>query len=364
MEFAAYSDTDHVKVITPSIVVGVNNVSGASLTASYLVDVVSAASIDVVSTASTRAGWGEIRQAGTASAEYKPRDFGVAVGGSISREPDYLSYGGYVMVIKDFAEKNWTVDFGYGYSHDIAGRCGVGGACTPFNVFSRDLNRGAFNGGLAWVVSRESLASLTFDVAVENGDQSKPYRYIAMFAPNVAPTIKAGASVDSVNASRLPEKPLEQLPLSRDCFAVSAGFAHRFDASTLRLEERIYDDSWRLMASSTDVKWVLDLGQRLSVWPHGRFHVQSPVSFWELAYVSEPGPGFNLPLYRTGDRELGPLWTVDGGLGMRWRLADAASESSWQVGLTGDVAYTSFLDDLYLLNRTAYLGALQVQTEW
>jgi hypothetical protein len=364
LEFAGYGDTDHVKVITPSVVMSVENVSGASLSASYLVDVVSAASVDVISTASTRSGWGEIRHAGAASVQYKPHDFGVAFGGSVSSEPDYFSDGGYGMIIKDFDEKNWTLNLGYGYSHDVAGRCGVGGACTPFSVFSRPVERGSFNGGVAWVVGRESLASLTVDAVFENGDQSKPYRYIAMFAPSVAATIPLGASFAWVNAHRLPEKPLEQLPLSRSRFALSASFAHRFETSTLRLDERIYDDTWGLLASSTDLKWILDLGPHFVLWPHGRFHVQSPVTFWQRGYVSEPGPGFILPQYRTGDRELGPLWTADGGLGLRWTAPAASGGPTWRLGLTGDVAYTSFLDDLYVLYRTAVFGALQLQTEW
>jgi hypothetical protein len=161
LEFGAYNDSDHVSVLTPSIVAGIDNVSGASLNASYLVDVVSAASADIVSTASNR--WQEVRQAGTLSAQYKPHDFGVGVGGSVSREPDYLSYGVYATIVKDFDEKNWTLEFGYGFSHDTAGRCGADGACTPFSVFSRDLQRGSFNGGISWVVDRASLASLTAD---------------------------------------------------------------------------------------------------------------------------------------------------------------------------------------------------------
>ncbi|HEY6464208.1 MAG TPA: DUF3570 domain-containing protein, partial [Polyangiaceae bacterium] len=218
-EFGAYNDSDHVSVVTPSIVAGIDNVSGASLNASYLVDVVSAASADIVSTASNR--WQEVRQAGTLSAQYKPHDFGVGVGGSVSREPDYLSYGVYATVVKDFDEKNWTLQFGYGFSHDTAGRCGADGACTPFSVFSRDLQRGSFNGGISWVVDRASLASLSADVVIENGDQSKPYRYIPMFSSTAANTIPNGASPDLVNAARLPERPLEQLPLERHRFALT-----------------------------------------------------------------------------------------------------------------------------------------------
>jgi hypothetical protein len=366
MEFAGYNDSDHISVLTPSIHAGLENVSGASLNASYLIDVVSAASADIVSTASRR--WQETRNAGTLSAQFKPHDFGVGVGGSISSEPDYLSYGFYATVVKDFAEKNWTLNFGYGFSHDTAGRCGADGACTPFSVFSRDLQRGSFNGGIAWVVDRASLASLSADLIIENGDQSKVYRYIPMFTPDVAASVPNGASIDGVNAHRLDEKPLEQLPLERHRFAITARYAHRYDESTLRLEERFYDDDWGLVASSTDARWIFDLGKRFALWPHARFHAQNGVSFWEKAYVSANINGdpntWNLPLYRTGDRELGPLWTLEGGAGFRWYLGSSSEPRTWQLGFAGDVMYTSFLDDLYLLNRTGFLGALTLESEW
>jgi hypothetical protein len=366
MEFAGYNDTDHVSVLTPSVHAGIENVSGASLNASYLVDVVSAASADIVSTASRR--WQETRQAGTLSGLYKPHDFGVGIGGSISSEPDYLSYGFYALVIKDFDEKNWTLDFGYGFSHDTAGRCGADGACTPFAVFSRDLQRGSFNGGISWVVDRASLASVSADLIIENGDQSKPYRYIPMFAPDVASQVPNGASIDAVNAHRLPERPLEQLPLERHRFALTARYAHRYESSTLRLEERVYNDDWGLLASSSDARWIFDLGKRFALWPHGRFHVQNGVSFWQKAYVSANTNGdpatWDLPLYRTGDRELGPLWTAEGGAGFRWYLGSDQDPRTWQLGFSADAMYTSFLDDLYLLSRTGLLGSLTLEAEW
>jgi hypothetical protein len=359
MELAGYNDSDHVTVITPSIALGIEDTSGASLHATYLVDVVSAASVDVVSTASSR--WKEVRQAGTVSGQYKPRDFGVTVGGSGSSEPDYLSYGAFASVIKDFDEKNWSLTFGYGFSHDTIGRCGDNGICTPFSVFSRTLERGSFNGGIDFVVDRLTLASVSADVVVENGDQSKPYRYVPMFSPTVASTLPNGAPIALVNQERLPERPLEQLPLSKRRLAVTGTYAHRFDASTLRLEERLYDDSWGMLASSSDARWIFDLGRRFEVWPHVRFHVQNAVSFWQRAYVSSPAPAWSLPEYRTGDRELGPLWTLEGGFGVRWYVGAGADPEKWALQWTGDAIYTSFLDDLYMANRTALLGALGLE---
>ena len=362
-EMAAYDDTDHVTVFTPSVALGIENVSGASLHATYLVDVVSAASADIVSTASPR--WEEVRHAGSLSAAYKPHDLGIAVGGSFSREPDYLSYGAYATLTKDFDEKNWTLFFGYGFSHDRIGRCGDGGVCTPLSVFSRELQRGSFNGGVDFVVNSSSLASIVGDVVIENGDQSKPYRYIPMFSSSVAATVVKGASIDWVNANRLQERPLEQLPLTRQRFALTGRYARRFDASTLRLEERVYRDTWGLVASSSDARWIFDLGKRLALWPHARLHVQSSVSFWQLAYVSNSSSSpWTLPEYRTGDRELGPLWTTEGGFGVRWYLGSDAEPERWALQLTGDAMYTSFLDDLYLSHRVAGLSALSFEGEF
>jgi hypothetical protein len=360
VQMGAYKDNDAVTVFTPSIAVGIENASGASLRASYLIDIVSAASVDIVSTASPR--WQEVRHAGTLYGEYKPRDFGVGVGASISSEPDYLSYGAYATVRKDFSEKNWALFFGYGLSHDTAGRCGgMNDGCTPFSVFSRSLWRMSFNGGIDLVADRASLLSVTGDVVVENGDQSKPYRYVPLFTPEKAPTIPKGASVAQVNGNSSPERSLEQLPLSRRRFAVTGRYARRMGITTLRAMERLYADTWGLMATSTDARFVFDLGKRFALWPHARFHYQREVNFWQRAYVSRGGTGWDLPEYRTGDRELGPLWTVTGGLGVKWYLGSGASPESWAVQLTADEMYTSFLDDLYLTSRIATVGAVSLE---
>jgi hypothetical protein len=373
-EMAAYQDNDAVTVLTPSLALGIDNTNGATLRATYLVDVVSAASADIVSTASPR--WTEVRQAGSLYGEYKPRDFGVGVGTSVSREPDYLSYGAFATVRKDFNEKNWSLFFGYGFSHDTAGRCGADGACTPFSVFSRPLLRATYNAGFDLVVDRFSLLTVTGDVVVENGDQSKPYRYIPMFTPQGAAHVHKGMSADEVNRyltslvpgapqrGRTDDKPLEQLPVSRHRFALTAKYARRMGTATLRATERLYDDTWGLMASSTDVRVIFDVGKRLAVWPHARFNFQHEVNFWKLAYISDPGPtgtDWNLPKYRTGDRELGPLWTAGGGLGVKWYIGGAAEPERFALQLTGDAMYTSFLNDLYLTSRIAGIGALGVE---
>src|SRR5690349_286418 len=63
-DVAAYADSDHVYVLTPSLSGTIASpLDGWSVGGSYLVDAISAASVDIVATASQH--WREVRHAGT-----------------------------------------------------------------------------------------------------------------------------------------------------------------------------------------------------------------------------------------------------------------------------------------------------------
>jgi hypothetical protein len=357
LEMAAYTDTDNVTVFTPSLNATIENVTqGASISGHYLVDVVSAASVDIVSTASGR--WNEVRQAGGLEGTYKPHETGVTVAGAVSSEPDYLSYSFGGQLIQELDEKNSTLLFGYGYGHDT-----IGYHFTPFSVFSRIVQTSTFSAGLTQVMNRSTVASLAIDLSIEDGDGSKPYRFIPMFSPTEASRVPNGASIDFVSKNRLPERPAEQLPLARDRYSLSGRLAHRLDGSTLRLDQRFYVDSWMMVASSSDARWIFELSRRVHVWPHLRFHAQNAVNFWRRAYVSESSSGFDLPEFRTGNRELGPLLAETAGGGVKVFLGKAGNPKSLSIALQGDGTFTSYLSDLYETSRTSILGALILEGE-
>ena len=353
-DVAGYADSDHVFVLTPEIAGHIENpTAGWSVDASYLVDVVSAASVDIVSTASRE--YTEVRQAGTLGAAYKPRDFGGAVNASVSREPDYLSWTAGGSLTDDLADKNVTLFLGFNHGSDTAGRTG-----TPFSVFSRDLDIEALKAGVTLVLDRRTIGSFVVDSIFENGDQSKPYRYVPLFEPGT--NVPNGASVALVTSLRVAERPLEQLPLSRQRYAGSFRLAHRFGTrSTLRIDERLYDDSWALKASSTDSRYLVDVGSRFEVGPHLRFHAQSAVDFWERAYTV--GPGLAVPALRTGDRELGPLLGLTGGFSVRWKLGPVAHRTAWVLGWDVNVTETHYLDDIYITDRVSTVTGFSLEAE-
>jgi hypothetical protein len=335
-------------VLTPSVGLGVANpTAGWSVNGKYLIDMVSAASPDIVATASPN--FKEVRHGGGLGFRYKPSTFGVAANAGTSYTPDYLSLSAGAQLTQELDDKNLTLIEGYGYGHDTIGRTG-----TPFSVFSRTLGYHTLSVGLSRVINSALVLGVYGDAVLESGDQSKPYRYIPVFTPAAAATIARGASTSAVAAARLEARPLEQLPLSRQRFAVTGRVAWRGDGATLRLEERLYDDSWGQRASTTDLRYFVDVGRRVMVWPHVRFNIQNPVSFWQRAYVAPDA--HTLPAFRTGDRELGGLYTVGGGGGLRIALGSEGKLEDVVLTTTADGFYTSFFDTIYVTQRYSLLA--------
>lgn len=365
-DISGYSDTNSVAVYTPAVNASiVSPTSGWNVGGNFLVDAVSAASPDLVSSASPP--FREYRYGGGLTGGYKPGLYGAQASGSVSSSPDYVSYTGGIRLTADLNEKLVTPSLGYSYSYDRIGR-GPGNYLNEFNPLKGYIHTHEFEGGVTFVMSPTAVLLVGGTVALERGDGSQPYRYIPMFDPiDVAPFVPKGATVDLVNRVRLAMRPLEQLPTERNRYAVGARFNKRLHNATLRLEQRFYVDTWGVKASSTDSRYMVDLSRRLRVWPHGRIHAQTSANFYKLAYAADVDPASGqivLPLYRTGDRELSPLITATAGGGVRLGLGELDGEVKYGLTLVGDVMYTRFLNALYITSRTAVYGSLGFDVEF
>jgi hypothetical protein len=346
-EVSAYKDDQAVEVLSPAISVGAeSSTDGWGVSGSFLVDVVTAASPDIVSTASPR--WTETRYVPGLSGHKRIGDVDVSAAGGVSLEPDYTAIAAGVGVSVDLRDKTVTPALRYGFGYDISGRAG-----TPFSVFSNEIQRHSITGALTLVLDRQTILVPTVDVVLEIGDTSKPYRFLPTFSAATAADLENGAAIEEVNRVRTPVRLDEEVPEDRQRYAVSGLLARRFASFTLRLEERLYVDSWGVMATTTDATLPIDLGDVVRVWPHARFHAQKGADFWERAYVVEPtARGFSAPALRAGDRELGPLLGMTGGGGIR------LGGDTMGLVLSADAFYSLFLDHLYASSRIAGFGAL------
>lgn len=357
-ELAGYTDSMHVHVASPTIGASVGDeIAGWSLGARYLVDVVSAASVDIIATASPR--WMEVRQVGSIDAGYKHGDLSLGAAGTVSNEPDYLAGSAALMASLELFDKNLTPFVGARYGHDDVGRRGL--AREHWQV----LQRGGLQLGLTFVINRFVIASAQVDMDFERGYLAKPYRYIPLFDSGQGSQVPAGASPDLVNALRVDERPVDRLPTDRDRYALTGRIAGRWRSTTLRMDERVYRDSWGLWASTTELRVLTDTGPRVLLWPHLRVHAQSSVQFWQRAYerVELADGSRGVPRYRTGDRELSALQTTTLGLGCKLRLSHPA-QSPWFLQVQIDAAYTHFFDALYVTERWSLFSALGLSAQW
>ncbi len=354
---SGYADTNHVFVYTPEINGNVSSpTQGWNVGGSFILDVVSAASPDIVSEASPP--YHEQRYAGSINGAYKPGKYGVSAFANYSHEPDYISKGAGAAVTGDFDDKLISPRIGVGYRHDDIGR-GPDNFISSLDVTSRDA-------GVTFVLSPTSLVLVSTTLELERGDQSKPYRYIPVFAPDIAARIPNGATVDLVNQFRLPIRPLEQLPTERDRYAFGARYVKRLGQTTIRLEERFYHVTWQINATTTDARWIFDLSRYLRVWPHARVNAQTAANFYQLAYSANLDPttgAIQLLTYRSDDRELGELVTFTGGGGTHIALSGPESKAQFGVSLQGDVMFTKYFEALFVTQRTAVYGSLMFDLE-
>lgn len=365
-DLSGYTDTNSVAVYTPGINLSlVSPTAGWNIGGNFVIDAVSAASPDIVASASPP--FREYRYAGGLTGGYKPGLYGAQASVSTSNSPDYVSYTGGLRLTADLNDKLITPTLGYSYSYDQIGR-GPNNYLNDFQSLKGILHTHEIEGGVTFVLSPTSLLLVGGTVSLERGDPSQPYRYIAMFDPEqVAPFVPTGATVDLVNRTRLPIKPLEQLPTERNRYAIGVRFNKRMNNATLRLEERIYTDSWGMKASSTDGRYMVDLSRHLRVWPHLRLHAQTSTNFYQLAYPAFLDPNqaqVIIPTFRTGDRELAALLTGTGGGGVRIGLGEPEGEVKYGITIVGDVMYTRYLKSLYVTTRTAVYGAVGFDVEF
>jgi len=356
-ELSGYHDDMAVDVVTPATNFNMEHVTGGwGVGASFLVDVVTAASPDIVATASPR--WREVRWVPAIHGHIKVDDWDFALRGNLSHEPDYIATAVGATVTAELVQKTVVPSIGYEFSHDINGKVD-----TPFEVFSTVIDRHAVNLGLGLVLTKATFGSLAYTMVFEKGDASKPYRHVPMWEVDVAPGVEPGLVIDAVNFFRAVEHPLEQLPTSRKRFALAGSVAHRFSGSTLRASLRTYLDTWGTKALTADGRYMIDIIKELRMWPHLRLHGQTAANFYERAYVRvvQPDGSTALPAWRTGDRELGPLVAATGGGGMRW---DFGERRAFGLTLTGDVAYTRFLNHLFVEDRIGLFGALGFDAEF
>jgi tetratricopeptide (TPR) repeat protein len=376
-----YMDTTAVRVFSPGINAAVfSPTSGWNVGGNYLIDIVSAASPDIISYASPP--FREIRHAGSLYGGYKPGPWGLQLSGNLSVEPDYISRTIGLAGTYDLNEKLTTPRVAISYTWDKIGRKPFSDCTDLDTTFKNNLGEeqntaeGAcvrpfrtwtLEAGVTQIASPTMLFQIGATAQFERGDQSKPYRYVPMFINKNADKIVAGDSVKKVNELRESYRPREQLPTERDRYAIAGRIIKRIGTNmTLRAEERLYIDTWGTFASTTDIRYLIDVSNRVRLWPHVRFHLQTAATFYQLAYrvPIKANGDVDVPLFRTGDRELSSMLGETLGLGAHLGLGNLDGETKAGLTFAFDAMFNQYSQSLFISGRTALYSSMSFDVEF
>ena len=345
-----YSDTDNVLVVSPQVSARhALDDRGGEVSARAVVDVVSAASVDVVSHATN--GFTEIRRGADLAVSHRVGE--VLVGGrySYSDEPDYRSHSGGLSLSRDFADHDTTLTASYDLTSDTVGR-----TWTPFDTWSRHLSTHTAEVSWTQVLNPRTIGRLAYTLTVQDGYLEKPYRYVPLFdAATLADLEDRGMTLDVDNFSsyRLPERPPEEVPdlRVRHAFAVRA-LRYLSGLGSLEGDYRLYLDSWGMQAHTLGAAVRIPIGRfRFDV--EDRLYWQGAVDFWRRAYtVNDMGEA---PGWRTLDRDLA-TYVQD-----TLRLRGQVELGDWTIyGLAGAMV-TRYSNYMFLDWRTALIGEVGVR---
>lgn len=353
LDALVYADTDAVQIYSPQASVRYRlDPDGGAVSARATVDVISAASVDVVSQATPH--FDEVRYQADLAASKAFGDHTPGLAYRFSIEPDYLSHGIGGSLQSRLGTPDSVLALGYDLTLDTVTRSG-----SPNAAFEESLTTHTANIGLTQVLSSRSLVRLVYTFTAQNGYMEKVYRHVPLFTAAAIARAQADGvplGLDNFDQYRLSERPPEEVPDRRLRHAIALRAMHYVPSAkvALRLDYQFYVDDWGLLAHVLEpsVRW--QVSDRVELGAFARGYRQNAASFWRRTYVVDDAG--SLPEYRTADRDLSPYTAMTVGGRVGW------SNRPWSFYVESSVVQTFYDDFLYRDRLTALVS--QVGVSW
>ena len=293
-QIQVYVNNDHTQVVSPLVHAQADVTPTTNVSAGYVADVVSSASVNIVTQAS-KITIHDVRHQGSLAASKILGDWTASGGYIFSTENDYTSNNFSLGVERRLAENATTLALGYNLSLDQVGRAGDAN-------FGRSLTAQSLSATWTQVLTPDLAMQLSYELGIAHGFQASPYRFVP-----VAPDMMSPPSF------WVPETDPE------DRFRHAAVLAlnkHLFEHSALQGDYRFYRDTWDITSHTVELRYLVDLSSKAELRLRGRYYTQSGASFYQASYAAAEK-------YMTIDRELSPLSSVLGGVKLRYKLGTA-----------------------------------------
>ncbi|MDI9245742.1 DUF3570 domain-containing protein [Marinobacter sp. CHS3-4] len=304
----------------PSVLVRKSVGPQVSVSGQYYVDQVSAASVDVLATASE---YEEERTEYTAGIDYLYEKSILSLGFTQSTENDYEANTVYFSVSQEFFGGMSTLTLGYANGWDEVRERGN-------ETFEAEADRRNYQLGLSQVLTTNSLVGFDLEVVTDEGFLQNPYRQNRYIDPN--------------NSNNFLYQP-ERYPETRTSYslAVRALYYLPYRAS-VRAEYRFFSDTWGIDSHTYELAYVHALNPRWSLEGKARFYDQDQADFYSDLYAFE-----NSQTHLARDKEMSSFSgiTLGGGVVYEWKQTSLPGIDRLQASLLVDwldFEYDNFRD--------------------
>ncbi len=221
-----------VEIDGPSLLVRKKVGKSVSLVGNYYVDMVSSASIDVVTTASP---YTEERTQWSLGMDYLRGNTTISTNYTSSVESDFDATTYSLAISQDMFGDLTTLTLSYALGDDIVGR-------SDDPTFMRENTRQHYGIGLTQILTRNLITSLNFETITDEGYLNNPYRSVRY--------------LDPVSANGYSYEP-ELYPSTRttNALGVRARYFLPYRAA-LQGEFRIFTDTWGVDATTASITYI------------------------------------------------------------------------------------------------------------
>lgn len=279
-----------VTVDGPSLLVRKQIGDQVSVSANYYVDMISSASVDVVTTASP---YTEEREQKSLSVDYLRGSTTYSLGVVNSSESDYTADTAWASVSQDMFGDLTTVTLGYSQGNDDIGKRG-----DP--TFQAQIDRRNYRLGLTQVLTRSLLASLNVETVAEQGYLQSPYRSLRYLTPQ--------AGIYAYGPERYPGTRTSTAAATR----LKAYLPWR---ATAEGHYRYFTDTWGIRAHTAGLEYVQPAFGRWTFSGRYRYYTQGAATFYSDLFTRADAQNF-----MGRDKEYSPFNSHGLGLGASYAL--------------------------------------------
>jgi opacity protein-like surface antigen len=284
-------DGGGLKVDGPSVLVRKAYKDKVSFWGNYYVDMITSASIDVVTTASP---YTEEREEFSLGADYLHGKTTMGASYTNSEESDYSANAARFSINHDFFGDLTNVGITYARGWNEVRRNGD-------DLFSEDAKTQSYRLDVSQVITRNFLINMNYEGVTDEGFLNNPYRQVRYQDPSAA----RGYSYEP-----------EIYPRTRtsSAFALRGKYFLPYRAA-LNAEWRTYSDTWGIKGWNAELGYVHPITDNLTVEAKYRYYTQTKADFYEDLF-----PYSQSQNYMARDKELSTYFNHTVGAGVSYQF--------------------------------------------